>query len=58
MSDGALGEAPWWFETIEAARHLGVVPWELAQAPIFWQDAALAAMSAEAMATARKADDR
>lgn len=43
---------PWWYGLIRAARYLGVPPWELAQQPVFWREAALACEEAEASALA------
>lgn len=42
-----MGEAPRWYSTIQAARYLRVEPWVLADRPLWWQEAALAAMAAE-----------
>ncbi len=38
---------PEYYGLIRAARYLGVPPWELAEQPIFWQDAALLVEGAE-----------
>lgn len=32
---------PDWFRLMEAAIYLGVPPWDLANKPVFWQEAAL-----------------
>ncbi|HOG46289.1 MAG TPA: hypothetical protein PLJ35_15690 [Anaerolineae bacterium] len=45
-----MGEAPEWYWDIQAARYLGVAPWELAAQSIEWRNRALVAMSAEAEA--------
>ena len=42
-----MGEAPDWYLHIRASKYLGVAPWELSEAPVFWRSAALAAESAE-----------
>ena len=43
-----MGEAPPWWNLLQAARYLRVAPWDLAEKPIWWTRIALAAMSAEA----------
>jgi hypothetical protein len=42
-----MGEMPWWYPLLVAARYLGVAPWELAQQPIFWKRVALQARRSE-----------
>lgn len=42
-----MGEAPDWYETIRAAKYLGVPPWDLLSQPVFWRNAALTAESVE-----------
>jgi len=46
-TEGAMGEAPVWYSLIQAARYLGVPPWDLARKPVWWMRVALAAQSAE-----------
>ena len=38
---------PDWWPLIQAARYLGVPPWELARQPAYWQQMALTAQAAE-----------
>lgn len=45
-----MGAIPEWYGLLRAAQYLGVAPWDLAERPIFWQDAALIAMQGEAWA--------
>lgn len=45
-----MGKLPDWFRLIEAARYLGVPPWDLANKPVFWQEAALVAKDSIAWA--------
>lgn len=45
-----MGECPWWYTLIKAAKYLGVPPWVLAEQPVAWQRYAEAAMGAEAHA--------
>lgn len=49
---GAVGQPPWWFSIIKAARVLQVPPWVLIAQPasVFWVEAALATDAAEAKA--------
>jgi len=42
---------PDWYAELQAARYLGVAPWELRRQSIGWTNLALAAMDAEAKAT-------
>lgn len=42
-----MGEAPEWWVLIQAAKYLGVPPWDLEQQRPFWLNAALASLSAE-----------
>lgn len=42
-----MGEMPWWYPLIVAARYLGVAPWELERQPIFWKRIALQAQRSE-----------
>lgn len=45
-----MGELPWWYQVIRAARVLGVAPWELMDRPVAWVHWALKAESVEAHA--------
>jgi hypothetical protein len=45
---------PEWYEVIQAARYLGVEPWELAVQPVAWLEMALTAQAAEAKAQAKQ----
>lgn len=47
MTGGALGEIPFWYRLIRAARYLRVAPWELAKRSAFWLHAAEAAQAVE-----------
>lgn len=49
-SEGQFGEAPPWYAELQAARYLGVAPWELAERSVGYLNLALAAMDAEARA--------
>lgn len=51
-----MGEAPDWWQLIQASRWLKVAPWELASRPIWWMRIALAAMDAEAKESKRRND--
>lgn len=42
-----MGACPEWYPLIQAARYLGVPPWELAERPLIWREWALAAMAAD-----------
>lgn len=42
-----MGDPPDWYLHMRAAKYLGVAPWELSEAPVFWRSAALEAESAE-----------
>lgn len=42
-----MAHCPDWYATIQAAKYLGVPPWELIRESIFWRDKALKAMGAE-----------
>lgn len=54
VTDGAMGEAPLWFTLIQAARYLGVPPWDLAAKPAWWVRVALASQSAESHANRKR----
>jgi hypothetical protein len=45
--EGLMGECPDWYATMQAAKYLGVPPWELLDQPVWWRDKAIIAMSAE-----------
>lgn len=45
-----MGAVPWWYRTIQAARYLGVAPWDLIEQMAFWEHAAVESMNAEARA--------
>lgn len=45
--EGKMGECPEWYALIQAAKYLGVPPWELMEQSVWWQDKALIAMTAE-----------
>lgn len=56
-----MGELPSWYRLQEAARYLGVSPWELGERPVIEVERALAAKDAEAYAErklAREAEVR
>jgi len=38
---------PDWYALVQAAKYLGVAPWDLMRQSIYWQDKALIALSAE-----------
>jgi len=42
-----MGECPDWYAVIQAVNYLGCKPWELMEAPIYWQDKAIICISAE-----------
>jgi hypothetical protein len=52
LTDGEMGDMPEWYITIQAAKYLGVPPWDLADRPMAWQEWAVAARNAEAAAEA------
>lgn len=43
-----MGEVPDWYLLMLAADRLNCTPWDLAERPVFWREAALAARKAEA----------
>ena len=49
-----MGECPSWYRLMQAAKYLGVAPWDLAVQPAWWQEMALTAMSSEAGAEKQK----
>ena len=44
---GKMGYCPDWYAVIQAAKYLGVPPWELMNQSLWWQDRAFMSMSAE-----------
>jgi len=38
---------PDWYAVIQAAKYLGVAPWEMLEQSVFWFDKAIIAISAE-----------
>lgn len=38
---------PDWYMVIQAAKYLGVAPWELMEQSVYWRDKAAIAMTAE-----------
>lgn len=54
MTKGAMGECPDWYELIQAARYLGVPPWDLAMQPVCWRNWASEAMRQEQRVADRK----
>lgn len=50
-----MGRCPDWYPLLQAARYLGVAPWELAERPSVWRDWALMAMEAENYAAEERA---
>lgn len=53
-TEGLMGGVPLWYSLVQAAKYLGVPPWELAKQPVWWMNVALAAQSAESSAGKRK----
>ena len=49
-----MGEVPLWYALIQAARYLGVAPWDLAERSVWWMNIALAAQKAEHAAQQHK----
>lgn len=47
-----MGTCPSWYRTIQAARYLGVAPWDLAGQPLAWVRMAEEAQAADAHAEA------
>lgn len=47
-----MGESPYWYRVVKAARYLGVAPWDLAAKPLAWTVMAETAQDAEAQAKA------
>lgn len=47
-----MGSPPSWYRLLDAARYLGVAPWDLASQPIAWVHMAESAQDAEAHARA------
>jgi hypothetical protein len=46
-TEGKMGHCPDWYLVMAVAKYLGVAPWEMLAAPMWWQDKALVAMTAE-----------
>lgn len=42
-----MGSCPDWYGLIQAAKYLGVPPWELMEKSVWWKDRAMIAMTAE-----------
>lgn len=49
-SEGKFGEVPEEYALVQAAKYLGVAPWDLAERPQWWTNLALTFSSAEAQA--------
>lgn len=49
-SEGQVGEVPYWYLVLRAARYLRVAPWELAEMPVYWLYLALESEAAEGKA--------
>lgn len=50
---GETTETAWmpdWYPLVQAAKYLGVAPWDLLEQSAWWRDRALIAMSAERQA--------
>lgn len=49
QSEGVSNDytCPDWYGHIQAAKYLGVAPWDLLKASFWWRDKAIIAMSAE-----------
>jgi hypothetical protein len=47
MDIPGVAECPDWYAIIQAAKYLGVSPWDLLQAGVWWQDRALDCMTVE-----------
>lgn len=45
-----MGDIPYWYRLVDAARYLGVPHWELAARPVIEMERALVAKDAEAYA--------
>lgn len=45
--ESELYYCPKWYAVIQAAKYLGVAPWELLEQSIYWEDKAFIAMTAE-----------
>ena len=45
-----MGEPPEWYGVIQAAKYLGVPPWDLMNQPVIWMVWALEAQKAEVQA--------
>lgn len=49
-----MERAPAWYHLIQAAKYLGVAPWDLLERPQAWQGLAVSAMKSEAYAEKQK----
>jgi len=47
---GQMGFCPDWYLVIQAAKYLGVAPWEMLEQSVWWRDRAFIAMTAEIQA--------
>ncbi len=45
-----MGFCPDWYLVIQAAKYLGVAPWEMLEQSVWWRDRAFIAMTAEIQA--------
>jgi len=46
----ATAWCPDWYSLLQAAKYLGVAPWDLMERSVWWRDKAVIAASAEAQA--------
>jgi hypothetical protein len=53
-TDGLMGEYPFDYVVVKAAKYLGVAPWDLIKQPLFWRQRALMFMRAEASGRKQK----
>ncbi len=44
---GKMGAVPEWYVYMQAAKYLGVAPWELMEQSVYWRNKAIIALSAE-----------
>ena len=48
ITNGNAGEAPWWWNPIQASRYVpSVKPWEWGEQSLFWAEAVVASQNAE-----------
>lgn len=45
-----MGSCPDWYTVVQAAKYLGVAPWDLMRQPIYWTEWAIHSNHAEATA--------